>query len=109
MACPSFLQLFQAPPSPFDVKVLIKMLIQWIICTDQPFTVAEHPLFLSFLHYLKPDLATAKGFSDSSIHHQILLMFAEERKKVYEVFTVGSISILKEFGLSARSIVLLRL
>jgi hypothetical protein len=71
----------------------MKMLIQWIICTDQPFTVAEHPLFRAFLSYIKPDLATSKGFSDSTIHRQILLMFAEEKRKAHEQLQVSDCSL----------------
>jgi hypothetical protein len=67
----------------------MKLLVQWIICTGQPFTVAEHPLFRAFLSYLKPELASAKGFSDNSIHRQILLTFADERTKAYEHFQVS--------------------
>lgn len=84
---------FQAPSSAFEFGIFMKMLIQWIICTDQPFTVAEHPLFHALMSYIKPDLATSKGFSDATIHRQILLMFAEERRKAYELMQVSDIQL----------------
>ena len=65
------------------------MLVQWIVCTDQPFTVVHHPLFQAILTYMRPELAEARGFSDKSIAHQILLNFSEMRLKVKHYLEVS--------------------
>ena len=79
---------FKSPSPAFELKTLIQLLIQWIVVTDQPFTTIEHPLFKAILSYLHPELSDAKGFSDNSVHWQIMLNFAQERQKVIDIMKV---------------------
>jgi len=79
---------FQSLSPAFELKALIQLLIQWIVITDQPFTTIEHPLFKAILSYLCPELSDAKGFSDNSVHRQIMLNFAQEKQKVIDIMKV---------------------
>ncbi len=47
-----FVILLKSPSVTFELKTLIKVLIQWIVVTDQPFAMVEHPLFRAILSYL---------------------------------------------------------
>jgi hypothetical protein len=76
--------------SDFNLKVLIQMLIEWIVVTDQPFTVVEHPLFRAILSYLRPELVASKGFSDSSISHNIMNNFLQMRTEITKKLEVCS-------------------